>query len=163
MTRNHFSYICLTHKPPQLHHVQTFLHFILYAHQTFFVYMPVTPKIIWQKSNEDTQNDERHWHVWPSPVPWTNAPGQQVCLRVNLFVCLYLLAQTSDLPRVCLSPNVYWDMLESPVTMNVISRLANWWMVQCLWHEHVPVLTKCEINEAVCVQSQLDKSLIWKK
>lgn len=106
---------------PSLHHVQTFLHFILYTR-------------------------------WPKTLACLAISSfMDECSRTARvsaceFVCLYLLAQPSDLHRVCLSPNVFWDMLEPPVTMNIISRLANWWMVECLWHEHVPVRTKCKIN-----------------
>ncbi len=46
-------------------------------------------------------------------------------------VCLYFSAQMLGLSRVCLSPNVYWDRLKPPVTLNTISGLANGWMAGC--------------------------------
>lgn len=41
--------------------------------------------------------------------------------------------------------------------------LANGWMAECLWHEHIFVLTNCKIYEApLCGQPPVNKSFICK-
>lgn len=71
----------------------------------------------------------------------------------NLCVPQYMLVQTvlssSTLPLFLL---------------NTIKALAGAWLDGCLWHEDVPVPTKCEINKCLLsAQSQLDESFMCKQ